>query len=59
MSNNKHLNGETLAAITMALHEYQGFTAHDSESGRLTLEDSGSEWNSKLRTKRELPNRKF
>ncbi|MBP3472619.1 MAG: hypothetical protein J6K41_10380 [Paraprevotella sp.] len=56
---NKGIKGEVLAAITMALHEHFGFTAHDSESGRLTLEPEGSEWNSKLRVQRELPNRKF
>lgn len=55
----KTINKEVLAAITLALHEYQGYTAHVSESGVLTLEDSRTEWNSKLRGQRILPEHKF
>ncbi|MDE7378219.1 MAG: OadG family protein [Paraprevotella sp.] len=56
---NKEINGEVLAAITMALHEYCGYTAHDGESGCLTVGRDHSDWNSKLCTLRGLPNRKF
>lgn len=57
--NTEKINGEVLAAITMALHEYQGGTAHDTESGRLTLGADPTEWNSKLLMQRGLPVKKF
>lgn len=53
------INGEVLAAITMALHEYQGYTAHVTESGVLTVGNDQTEWNSKLRMQRQLPEHKF
>ena len=33
MEQNQNKNNEVLAAITLALHEYQGYTMHVSESG--------------------------
>ena len=56
MEQNQIKNNEVLAAITLALHEYQGYTMHVSESGVLTLD---TEWNSKLRTQRQQPEHKF
>lgn len=56
---NEKINGEVLAAITMALHEFQGYTLHVEESGKLTVGLEGTEWSSKLRTQRQLPNKKF
>lgn len=53
------INGEVLAAITMALYEYLGYTTHDQESCKLTMESEQTVWNSKLRVQRELPIRKF
>ena len=50
---------EVYAAITLALHEYQGYTVHVSESGVLTLGNADTEWNSKLRTQRQQPEHKF
>ena len=50
---------EVYAAITLALHEYQGYTMHVPESGILTLGNADTEWNSKLRTQRQLPEHKF
>ncbi|MCD8318974.1 MAG: hypothetical protein LUC45_09165 [Paraprevotella sp.] len=55
----KQLNREVLAAITLALYEYQGYTMHVPESGVLILDPNDSEWNSKLRTQRQLPEHKF
>lgn len=52
-------NQEVFAAITLALHEYQGYTLHVAESGVLTLGKEETEWNSKLRTQRQLPATKF
>lgn len=57
--NTENMNGEVLAAITMALYEYQGGTAHDTESGRLTLGAEQTEWNSKILMQRGLPVKKF
>lgn len=57
--NTEKINGEVLAAITMALYEYRGGTAHDAESGRLTLGAEHTEWNSKLLMQRKLPEKKF
>ena len=53
------INGEVLADITMALHEYLGYTTHDQESCKLTMESEQTVWNYKLRVQRELPIRKF
>ncbi|WP_288155788.1 hypothetical protein [Phocaeicola sartorii] len=50
---------EVSAAIALALHEYQGYTMHVMESGILTLDNGYTEWNSKLRTQRQLPKYKF
>lgn len=55
----QNINKEVLAAITLALHEYQGYTTHVSESGVLTLDNTLTEWNSKLRGQRILPEHKF
>lgn len=44
---------------TLALYEYQGHTMHVTESGVLTLGKEETEWNSKLRTQRQLPITKF
>lgn len=55
MEQNQIKNNEVLAAITLALHEYQGYTMHVSESGVLTLGNADTEWNSKLRTQRQQP----
>ena len=41
MEQNQNKNNEVLAAITLALHEYQGYTMHVSESGVLTLGKRG------------------
>ena len=51
-------NNEVQAAITLALYEYQGYTTHVAESGVLTLGDSATEWNSKLRMQRHTPEHK-
>lgn len=59
MEQNQNKNNEVFAAITLALHEYQGYTMHVSESGVLTLDEGDTEWNSKLRTQRQLPEHKF
>ena len=59
MEQNQNKNNEVLAAITLALHEYQGYTMHESESGVLTLGNADTEWNSKLRTQRQQPEHKF
>lgn len=48
-----------MAAITMALYEHCGGTAHDTESGKLTMTAEGTEWNSRLRTLRQLPTKNF
>lgn len=53
------INKEVVAAITMALHEYEGYTTHVSESGVLTLDNAHSEWSSKLRGQRIQPEHKF
>ena len=53
------INGEVLAAITMALYEHEGGTTHDQESGQLTLEAGRSEWNPKWLMQRRLHNKKF
>lgn len=55
----KTINKEVLAAITLALHEYQGYNTHVSESGVLTIGNSPTEWSSKLRGQRVLPEHKF
>lgn len=55
----KTIRKEVLAAITLALHEHQGYTTHVSESGVLTLDNNPTEWNSKLRGQRTLPEHKF
>ena len=55
----KKLEGEKLAAVCMALHEYRGFTTHDSESGVLGMQQDDSAWSTKLATVRQLPSRKF
>ena len=54
MEQNQNKNNEVLA-----LHEYQGYTMHVSESGVLTLGNADTEWNSKLRTQRQQPEHKF
>ena len=59
MEQNHIKNYEVLAAITLALHEYQGYPMHVSESGVLTLRNADTEWNSKLRTQRQQPEHKF
>ena len=56
MEQNQIKNNEVLAAITLALHEYQGYTMHVSV---LTLGNADTEWNSKLRTQRQQPEHKF
>lgn len=48
-----------MAAITLALYEHCGGTAHDPESGKLTVVQDNTEWNSKLRTQRQLPVKHF
>jgi hypothetical protein len=58
MENNK-INGEVLAALTLAIYEYQGYNTHVIESGKLTVETEPTEWNSKLRTQRQTPEVKF
>ena len=50
---------EALAAITLALHEYQGYTVHVQESGVLTIGSEMTEWNSKLRMQRHAPEHKI
>ncbi len=50
---------EVEAAITLALYEYQGYTMHVTESGVLTLGRENTEWNSKLRLQRQMPEHKF
>ena len=54
----KPLDGEILAAITMALYEYQGGTTHDLESGRLTQHAEKTDWNCKFFMQRQLPVKK-
>ena len=50
---------EVFAAITLALYEFQGYTMHVEESGVLTLAKEDTEWNSKLRLQRQMPEHKF
>ena len=50
---------EALAAITLALHEYQGYTVHVQESGVLTIGSEMTEWNSRLRMQRHAPEHKI
>lgn len=50
--------GDVLAAIAMALHEYQGNNVHDVESNVLTFNSNTcSTWSSKILTLREMPHR--
>lgn len=44
MENNK-INGEVVAAISMALATYLGDNVHDSESGVLTITYTNIHWN--------------
>lgn len=55
----KTINGEITAAISLALYEYEGYTSHVMESGKLTLDSESTEWSSKLRTQRQIPEVKF
>lgn len=41
------------AAITMALHEYR--SSHDKESGKITIANKDSEWNSYAQTMTARP----
>lgn len=53
------IKGDILAAISLALYEYEGYTSHVEESGKLTVDNEPTEWNSKLRTQRQTPEVKF
>ena len=44
MENNK-INGEVVAAISMALATYLGDNVHDNESGVLTITYVNKHWN--------------
>ena len=50
---------EVVAAITLALYEYQGYTMHVQESGVLTIGGANTDWNSKLRLQRHAPEHNF
>lgn len=38
------------AAIAMALHEFKDNNKHDTESGKITITNKDSEWNSYAQT---------
>lgn len=38
------------AAIAMAMHEYRDNNRHDNESGKITIAEKDSEWNSHSQT---------
>ena len=46
--NKPTMDNETNAAIAMALYEAFGYTAHDAESGKLTIEKKESLWSSNI-----------
>ncbi len=41
----KHDNN-VFAAIALALHEFKGNNVHDKETGKITIVDKRSQWNS-------------
>lgn len=41
-------DGNVLAAIAMALHEYRGNNIHDKESGIITIQPRHTLWNARM-----------
>lgn len=55
----KAIDGEIVAAICMALHEYTDTTVHDVESGVLCIQPTHGLWNLHWTTVCKMPLRKF
>lgn len=48
-------DNEILAAIFLALHQYQSDNMHDNESGKITILEHNTEWNGHALTMTERP----
>ncbi len=48
-------DNEVLAAIALALHEFEGNNVHDQESGKITIVTRETQWNGHALTMTEHP----
>ena len=46
---------DTIAAISLALHEYRGNNVHDKEPGIITIKEKQTLWNAKFLTMTPKP----